>query len=57
MSSRAQDIAQLEAQVRELERQVAALVPRRERAESKVWKSTDHSIISDVRGGCKQLKV
>lgn len=51
MSSRAQDIAQFEAQVRELERQVAALVPRRERAESKVWKSTDHSIISDVRGG------
>ncbi|KAK9917000.1 hypothetical protein WJX75_009748 [Coccomyxa subellipsoidea] len=37
MSSRAQDIAQLEAQVRELERQVAALVPRRERAESKVF--------------------
>lgn len=40
MSSRAQDIAELEAQVRELERQVAALVPRRERAESKVSIST-----------------
>ena len=40
MSSRAQDIAELEAQVRELERQVAALLPRRERAESKVLIST-----------------
>jgi hypothetical protein len=41
VSIQAQDIAQLEAQVRELERQVAALVPHRERAESKVWISTE----------------